>query len=480
MNVLNFENMDVEFCVDDPYKNVSNNQFVVIEIPSAFNNSPTHSVSNNLDTVNPTPNILMNTSISNLQSSTSTLSLISSDPEFPEPVKVVVHGRKRNLINQKKQKQLIKNHINSDWSFENNCGHKEPNIQCQIFKLSIEDLNLFRYNLSKLSSKIQQDKFILTFLAVTRPKRTNRRKPNSTLRNVIKYYLPNNKGDRIPVCITSFTQITTFTRRRLNLLAATYMLRSSPQEKRGSARSTIQSKEISESIIAFICKLKCKKSHYARCDTGRSYLPPQWSVSYLWKQWKFQRTTEDKPVSSLNKFHKIFTDTFCSRQIWVYNLTFVINFGNSDQSSKNCYLYTWVESESGRGPNEICSALLNFLEQLEERVKNEDSPPKILNLFSDSCSSQNKNQFTIATLLYYINCIQTVFDKINHIFPVRGHSYMPPDQVFGRIEKCLRKKEIIVSPTEYHDTFRQFTKVHILNKDFFMYDFKKYYESKHI
>lgn len=114
MNVLNFENMDVEFCVDDPYKDVSNNQFVVIEIPSAFNNSPTHSVSNILDTVNPTPNILMNTSISNLQSSTSTLSFISSDPEFPEPVKVVVHGRKRNLINQKKQKQLIKNHINSD------------------------------------------------------------------------------------------------------------------------------------------------------------------------------------------------------------------------------------------------------------------------------------------------------------------------------------------------------------------------------
>lgn len=152
MNILNFENMDVEFCFDDPYKDVFNNQFVVIDIPSAVNNSPTHSVSNILDTVNLTTNLLMNTSISNLQSSTSKLSSISSNPEFPEPVKVVTYGRKRNLINQKKQKQLIKNHINSDWSFENNCGHKEPNIQCQLFKLSIEDLNLFRYNLSKLSS----------------------------------------------------------------------------------------------------------------------------------------------------------------------------------------------------------------------------------------------------------------------------------------------------------------------------------------
>lgn len=43
---------------------------------------------------------------------------------------------------------------------------------------------------------------------------------------------------------------------------------------------------------------------------------------------------------------------------------------------------------------------------------------------------------------------------------------MPPDQVFGHIEKFLRKKETIVLPTEYPDTFSQFTKVHILNKDF--------------
>jgi len=135
MIVLNFENMDVEFCFDDPNKDTSN-----------FNYSPTHPVSNILDTVNPTPNLVMDTCITKLQSSTSKLSLISSNLEFPEPVKVV-NGRKRNSIIQKKQIQLVKNHISSDWSFENSCGHKEPNIQCQIFKLPIEDFNLFRYNL---------------------------------------------------------------------------------------------------------------------------------------------------------------------------------------------------------------------------------------------------------------------------------------------------------------------------------------------
>lgn len=177
---------------------------------------------------------------------------------------------------------------------------------------------------------------------------------------------------------------------------------------------------------------------------------------------------QNQPIPKLSV-----TDTFYSRQIWLYNLTFVINFNDCDQNPENCFLYTWVESESGQGPNEICSALLNFLEQLDEHIKKEENLPKILNLFSDSCYAQNKNQFIIATLLYYINCIPKIFDKINHVFPVRGHSYMPPDQVFGHIEKCLCKKEIIVSPIEYHDTFKQFAKVYILNKDFYMYDFKK-------
>lgn len=61
------------------------------------------------------------------------------------------------------------------------------------------------------------------------------------------------------------------------------------------------------------------------------------------------------------------TDTFYSRQAWVYNLTFVI-MSENDQSKDNCYLYTWHEGESGRGPNEIGSALI-ILEILEERYK---------------------------------------------------------------------------------------------------------------
>lgn len=67
-------------------------------------------------------------------------------------------------------------------------------------------------------------------------------------------------------------------------------------------------------------------------------------------------------------------DTFYSRQAWIYNLTFVINF-KENQSSDNCFLYTWLETQSGRGPNEVCSVILDFLERLENRLKHMPDPP---------------------------------------------------------------------------------------------------------
>jgi hypothetical protein len=62
----------------------------------------------------------------------------------------------------------------------------------------------------------------------------------------------------------------------------------------------------------------------------------------------------------------------------------------------------------------------------------------------------------VVTLLYYINHKASVFTQINHIFPVRGHSYIPPDRVIGRIEQVLRKKKTILSPNRYLKFLRIF------------------------
>lgn len=45
--------------------------------------------------------------------------------------------------------------------------------------------------------------------------------------------------------------------------------------------------------------------------------------------------------------------------------------------------------------------------------------------------------------------------KMELVFPVTGHSFMPPDRVFGNIDKNIRKIEIITSPEEYIDVISQ-------------------------
>ena len=49
--------------------------------------------------------------------------------------------------------------------------------------------------------------------------------------------------------------------------------------------------------------------------------------------------------------------------------------------------------------------------------------------------------------------------KISYYFPVKGHSYLPADRVFGRVEKELRKIETILLPQQY---FEEFAKMGII------------------
>lgn len=52
------------------------------------------------------------------------------------------------------------------------------------------------------------------------------------------------------------------------------------------------------------------------------------------------------------------TVVFYSRQVWIYNLPFVVS--NSDQGKEDCILYTRNETDSRRGPNRVCYALIEF------------------------------------------------------------------------------------------------------------------------
>lgn len=475
--------------------------------------------------------------------------LPNSDLEYIDEINIVYGGRKKKTIHQRQIRKNMKNKIEKTWII--NYIHKEkPSTVCNVSTIEYDSIDKFKCLLASLPDKIKQDRLLLDMMSITNVQRKDRRKTDREDRLLINYFIPNAQGEKVRVCLNAFTSITTINRKRLNLISKTFKnTYLSPVEKRGGARITAQSVQITNSIVDHIQTFKSRKSHHTRKDTKRNYLQPELSVNIMLNMWKTSRQNNNQPIASFSKYYHIFvskfnisfghlrqdvcsfctemkkkikeevdqnkkeeikfelqvhskksqlffqkmasksssvisvafdmmqtqplpklsvTDVFYCRQVWLYNITFVIN-SKGIENPKTCYTYTWLETESGRGPDEVCSALMSFLTNLENQLKIELSPenyPKTLNLFSDSCSAQNKNKYMITTLLYYVNYKITIFYEVNHIFPVRGHSYMPPDRVFGRIEQKLRKKENIVSPNEYYEVFKEQSTVFVYGKDF--------------
>lgn len=107
------------------------------------------------------------------------------------------------------------------------------------------------------------------------------------------------------------------------------------------------------------------------------------------------------------------------------------------------WLYTWTESEARRGANEVSSALVNFLSN-----QNLDSVTK-LNLFSDRCKGQNKKQShpPHADVLILPNAPS--LKTIVIYFPVRGHSFLPTNRMFGRLEIDFKNHSTILTKEKY-------------------------------
>ncbi|CAG4939191.1 unnamed protein product [Colias eurytheme] len=143
-------------------------------------------------------------------------------------------------------------------------------------------------------------------------------------------------------------------------------------------------------------------------------------------------------------------DAFYSRQVSLYNFCIV------DLKSKKPTFFTWNETQASRGSVEIGSALYTYLNGL-------DIPAEIttLRLFCDGCGGQNKNNHIIHMLLFWLhNNAPPHLRQINLTFPVRGHSFLPADRVFGRLEKEIRKFPVITTPKEYHKIFENHAKCH--------------------
>lgn len=165
---------------------------------------------------------------------------------------------------------------------------------------------------------------------------------------------------------------------------------------------------------------------------------------------------------------------YYSRQVYMYNFTICQGSSKDKLSKDNVFIYSWTEADSSKGSNEITSALYhrliktNFTEEIKE-----------IKLFSDGCGGQNKNSIMIGMLCYWLGCKAPAhIQNVEIVFPVTGHSYMPPDRVFGLIEKSIKKKETIIKPEEYLNIFSQYgTVLNLSTENCPVYDWKAATES---
>lgn len=154
-------------------------------------------------------------------------------------------------------------------------------------------------------------------------------------------------------------------------------------------------------------------------------------------------------------------ETYYSLQIAFYAFC-VVNIESTDP-----HFYTWTEDLSGRGSNEIGSALLHFL-----RNQNFENITKI-KLFADGCAGQNKNSHVMHLLMYWLyKEAPPHVTEIIITFPVRGHSYLPADRVFGRVQKEIKRHSRIILPKDYQNLYEKFGNVYVMGTDWFVYDLK--------
>lgn len=154
-------------------------------------------------------------------------------------------------------------------------------------------------------------------------------------------------------------------------------------------------------------------------------------------------------------------EAYYSRQIGFYNLCFV------GVDSKNPSFYCWTENQAGRGSSEIGSALFHYLNTVCLKEIN------YIRLFCDGCGGQNKNSHIVRTILFWLQSKSpSNLRNITITFPVRGHSFLPADRVFGRIEKDIKRHDVITTVEEYCDIYSRHGKILLLEKDWTILNIK--------
>jgi len=143
--------------------------------------------------------------------------------------------------------------------------------------------------------------------------------------------------------------------------------------------------------------------------------------------------TQPIPYLSTNK-------AYYARQLNLYN------FGINILAENSGVMCTWHEGTGKRGSVEVCSALYEFLS------KQDLTKIKKIHSFSDCCGGQNRNRNVISFKMFC--CNEFGIDEWQHTYMETGHSFLPNDLNFAKIEQRKKREKNIYCYSSWIDVIK--------------------------
>lgn len=128
---------------------------------------------------------------------------------------------------------------------------------------------------------------------------------------------------------------------------------------------------------------------------------------------------------------------FYKRKVWTYN------FNVHNCADNKGHFFSWSEDVASRGSDKICSCLKRYFE--DNNIRGD-----VLIAISDNCGGQNKN-WTVE--MFWVFLIASGrFNRVEHHFPLSGHSMLPSDRDFARVEVYAKRNcQFVYSPDQWLD-----------------------------
>ncbi|KAJ8880733.1 hypothetical protein PR048_017203 [Dryococelus australis] len=375
------------------------------------------------------------------------------------------------------------------------CEHENKgHFQCK--NLSLQDIRRIQQKFYQQPDHEWQNNFLLQHVSVVTPMRSctsagipSRRKVStnfslSTLRqNVIK---------NTRVCRAAFLEILQVGRDRVNRLRQIFLTTGSTPtgENQGSDRRSQkyelkrETVKIHNKTLSLYKAITAAEKHnpedlHVQYDYYRTIFNAEFNIGFgspyvdkcstccqLESKISAERITTVKKNLALPKIPD--QVTYYAKQLYLYKFIIYQGSSKSSQTKDNTFCYVWTENEFSKGSNQIASVVHHRL------INTNMDMATTVRLFSDGCGGQNKNKTVIAMILHWF-LLETPLhiEEIDIWFPIVGHSFKPPDRIFGHLEREFHSRSVIETPDEYVEVIKKCGTVTHLGEDSKLCDVKR-------